>query len=106
MILDSYMRRDSSREINIAEVRLLIDATVIEICMLHAGADEIRSLNSSQLFKSLLMAIRDEVAPRAALRKIPSVAIAKVLSLRISRGDKFHLARFGPALWRNNYCGV
>lgn len=66
--------------------------------MLQAGADDVRSLNSSQLFKSLVRAVRDEIAPRSAVRQIPTVSIAKVLSLRMSREDKLYLAYFSPVL--------
>lgn len=69
--------------------------------MLQAGADDFKSLASTEHFKSLVTAIRAEVSPITALRQIPAVAIAKVLSMRISRGEKFFLEHFAYVLWRD-----
>lgn len=48
-----------------------------------------------------MAAIRAEISLTTALRQIPAVAIAKMLSLRISKGEKFFLEHFGHVLWRD-----
>lgn len=60
-----------------------------------------KSLSSTEHFKSFVVAVRADISPTTALRKIPVVAIAKILSQRISRGEKFFFEHFGHVLSRD-----
>lgn len=83
VFLNGYLGRDVANQIDLNETHLLTEETGMEIWVLQAGADNLKSLTSTVHFKSLVTAVRAEMSPAIALHQIPAVAIAKVLSLRI-----------------------
>lgn len=96
MKLNEYVRRKATKEITIEDARILLDCMGNFIDNLFPGGADLRHVKMSNELRNYFPAVRrDLCGEQASLHSFPEVALARLLTLRLSKEDGFMLDMFG-----------
>ena len=103
--LNRHLRNDAIKDTGLSKNRLLNKKVSGPVHSLHPGGCGLNAIQMPEAGKGLLLRVQGEMFQIGNLRYIPVVAIAKVLAMRVTKEDKFHIENFGFLMFRDRRRG-
>ncbi len=99
--LDSFMRRRPLNEIELAEAELLVNAVGQSVVSMQPGGDDLSDVDMPHHLGEYIMGAKSVLYPEGGLRCVHSIALAKLVSLRIGPNENFMFELFGLLMRRD-----
>jgi len=101
-ILDHHLDTDSTREIPLEQVGILIKAVGSQLQYMAVGGHDIKQVRMSDRLGPYIHRTVKAFCPPHGLVHVPEVAILKLLTLKFDIYDNLRLELFGLLLYRDN----
>jgi len=100
-MLNGYAMRNATHEIELKDVRILIDAPGCAVDQMAGGIEDITRFGISPSLIGHIARTSKRLYPINGLRHVPNAAILKLMTIRFGTHDVFQLQYFGHLLFRD-----
>lgn len=100
--LEKYLLEQKTQDIQLEEIKLLVDAVGPAIEMMQPGGSDLSKIDMSPRMSDFIKTVQMELYRPGGHRWVPEIALLKLLTMRFGSEDQFVLNHFGLLMFEDD----